>query len=162
MRAGVLTVSDRVSRGEAEDRSGPRAAALLAGWGFAADVRVVPDGVAEVEAGLRAFLADGVSLLVTTGGTGFSPRDLTPEATRRVVEREAPGLAEAMRSATFGANPHGMLSRGVAGIAGATVVLNLPGSVAGVEESLAVVGPALRHACELLAGDPSDHGIDPG
>jgi molybdenum cofactor synthesis domain-containing protein len=162
MRAGVLTVSDRVSRGEAEDRSGPRAAALLAGWGFAAEVRVVPDGVAEVEAGLRAFLAEGVALLVTTGGTGFSPRDLTPEATRRVVERPAPGLAEAMRAATFGANPHGMLSRGVAGIAGETLVLNLPGSVAGVEESLAVVGPALRHACELLAGGPSNHGSDPG
>ena len=88
------------------------------GWGFAAEVRVVPDGVAEVEAGLRSFLADGVALVVTTGGTGFSPRDLTPEATRRVLEREAPGLAEAMRAATFGANPHGMLSRGVAGIAG--------------------------------------------
>jgi molybdenum cofactor synthesis domain-containing protein len=162
MKAGVLTVSDRVSRGEAEDRSGPRVAALLAGWGFTAEVRVVPDGVAEVEAGLRSFLADGVALLVTTGGTGFSRRDLTPEATRRVVEREAPGLAEAMRAATFGVNPHGMLSRGVAGIAGATVVLNLPGSVAGVEESLAVAGPALRHACELLAGSPSDHDIDPG
>jgi len=157
MRAGVLTVSDRVSRGEAEDRSGPAAAALLAGWGFAAEVRVVPDGVAEVEGGLRAFLADGVALVVTTGGTGFGPRDLTPEATRRVVEREAPGLAEAMRAASFGSNPHAMLGRGVAGIAGTTLVLNLPGSVAGVEESLAVVGPALRHACELLSGRPSDH-----
>lgn len=162
MKAGVLTVSDRVSRGETEDRSGPHAATLLAGWGFTAEVRVVPDGVGEVEAGLRAFLADGVALLVTTGGTGFSPRDLTPEATRRVVEREAPGLAEAMRVATFGINPHGMLSRGVAGIAGKTVVLNLPGSVAGVEESLAVVGPALRHACELLAGGASDHRVDSG
>ena len=159
MRAGVLTVSDRVSRGEAEDRSGPRAAALLALWDFAAEVRVVPDGVAEVEAGLRSFLADGLALVVTTGGTGFGPRDLTPEGTRLVLEREAPGLAEAMRAATFGANPHGMLSRGVAGIAGSTLVVNLPGSVAGVEESLAVIGPALRHACELLAGGPSDHGL---
>jgi molybdenum cofactor synthesis domain-containing protein len=158
MKAGVLTVSDRVSRGEAGDRSGPFAAALLAGWGFAAEVRVVPDGVAEVEAGLRSFLRDGVALVVTTGGTGFSPRDLTPEATRRVLEREAPGLAEAMRAATFGTNPHGMLSRGVAGIAGSTLVVNLPGSVAGVEESLAVIGPALRHACELAAGAASGHG----
>ncbi len=157
MKAGVLTVSDRVSRGEAEDRSGPRAAALLAEWGFTAEVRVVPDGVGEVEAGLRAFIGEGTALVVTTGGTGFSPRDLTPEATRRVVDREAPGLAEAMRAASFGTNPHGMLSRGVAGIAGSTLVVNLPGSVAGVEESLAVVGPALRHACELAAGAPSGH-----
>jgi molybdenum cofactor biosynthesis protein B len=157
MKAGVLTVSDRVSRGEAEDRSGPRAAALLAQWGFEAETRVVPDGVAEVEAGLRAFLAEGAVLVVTTGGTGFGPRDLTPEGTARVLERAAPGLAEAMRAATFGSNPHGMLSRGLAGIAGSTVVVNLPGSVRGVEESLAVVGPALCHACELLAGRGEDH-----
>ena len=161
MKAGVLTVSDRVSRGEAVDRSGPAAAAALAGWGFVAEVRVVPDGVAEVEAGLRGFLSDGAALVVTTGGTGFTPRDLTPEATRRVIEREAPGLAEAMRAATFGRNPHGMLSRGVAGIAGTALVVNLPGSVAGVEESLAVIGPALRHACELAAGGASDHGSGP-
>jgi molybdopterin adenylyltransferase len=162
MRAGVLTVSDRVSRGEAADRSGPRAAELLAGWGFAAEVRVVPDGVNEVQAGMLDFLADGVSLVVTTGGTGFGPRDQTPEATRLVITREAPGLAEAMRSATFGANPHGMLSRGVAGLAGRAVVVNLPGSVRGVEESLAVIGPALRHACELAAGIDSDHGAGGG
>ena len=162
MKAGVLTVSDRVSRREAADLSGPRAAELLAGWGFITEVRVVPDGLEEVEAGIRGFLAEGVSLVVTTGGTGLAPRDQTPEATRRVVEREAPGLVEAIRAATFGANPHGMLSRGVAGIAGETLVLNLPGSVAGVEESLAVVGPALCHACELLAGGPSNHGSDPG
>ncbi|MBN2112803.1 MAG: MogA/MoaB family molybdenum cofactor biosynthesis protein [Acidimicrobiia bacterium] len=157
MRAGVLTVSDRVSRGEAEDHSGPRAAELLAAWGFAVEVRVVPDGVAEVEAGLRSFLASGVALVVTTGGTGFGPRDLTPEATRGIIEREAPGLSEAMRAATFGFNPHGMLSRGIAGIAGTALVVNLPGSVKGVEESLAVIGPALRHACELAAGEPSEH-----
>jgi molybdopterin adenylyltransferase len=157
MRAGVLTVSDRVSRGEAEDRSGPRAAEMLAGWGFATEVRVVPDGLDEVEAGIRRFVADGVALVVTTGGTGFGPRDLTPEATRRVIEREAPGLAEGMRAATFGSNPHGMLSRAVAGIAGTTLVVNLPGSVSGVEESLAVIGPALRHACELLGGGASEH-----
>ena len=157
MRAGVLTVSDRVSRGEAEDRSGPRAAEILIGWGFATEVRVIPDGLDEVEAGIRRFVADGVVLVVTTGGTGFGPRDLTPEATRRVIERKAPGLAEAMRAVTFGSNPHGMLSRAVAGIAGSALVVNLPGSVSGVEESLAVIGPALRHACELLGGGASDH-----
>jgi len=157
MRAGVLTVSDRVSRGEAEDLSGPLAARLLAAWGFTAEVRVVPDGLDEVESGIRRFLADGAALVVTTGGTGFAPRDLTPEATRRVIEREAPGLAEAMRAATFGSNPHGMLSRAVAGIAGKALLVNLPGSVGGVEESLAVIGPALPHACELAAGAGSDH-----
>jgi molybdopterin adenylyltransferase len=162
MKAGVLTVSDRVSRGEAADLSGPRAAELLAGWGFTAEVRVVPDGLDAVEAGIREFLAEGVSLVVTTGGTGLAPRDQTPEATRRVVEREAPGLVEAMRAATFGANPHGMLSRGVAGLAGAALVVNLPGSVSGVEESLAVIGPALRHACQLAAGETSDHRPGPG
>ena len=161
MRAGVLTVSDRVSRGEAEDRSGPRAAEILIGWGFATEVRVIPDGLDEVEAGIRRFVADGVVLVVTTGGTGFGPRDLTPEATRRVIEREAPGLAEAMRAVTFGSNPHGMLSRAVAGIAGSALVVNLPGSVSGVEESLAVIGPALRHACELLGGGASDHRAGP-
>jgi molybdenum cofactor synthesis domain-containing protein len=163
MRAGVITVSDRVSRGEAEDRSGPRAAALLSEWGFDADVRVVPDGVESVEGAIRALLADGAALVVTTGGTGFGVRDLTPEATTRVIERPAPGLAEAMRAATFGVNPHGMLSRGVAGIAGSALVVNLPGSVKGVEESLAVIGPALRHAVELLADRPTPHesGEDP-
>ncbi len=158
MKAGVLTVSDRVSRGEAEDRSGPRAAELLAEWGFEAQVRVVSDGIEPVAAAIRALVDDGAVLVVSTGGTGFGVRDLTPEATGRVVERHAPGLAEAIRAATFGVNPHGMLSRGIAGIVGATVVVNLPGSVKGVEESLAVIGPALRHAV-MLAGDRStdDH-----
>jgi molybdenum cofactor synthesis domain-containing protein len=163
MRAAVITVSDRVSRGEAEDRSGPRAAELLAARGFDAGVRVVPDGVESVEAAIRAALGDGAVLVVTTGGTGFGVRDLTPEATARVIERPAPGLAEAMRAATFGVNPHGMLSRGVAGIAGAALVVNLPGSVRGVEESLEVIGPALRHAVELLTDRPTPHesGEDP-
>ncbi len=118
---------------------------------------MVPDGVESVAAALRAAATDGCALVVTTGGTGMSPRDLTPEATRSVVEREAPGLAEAMRHATFGENPHGMLSRGVCGVVGTTLIVNLPGSVAGVEESLAVVGPALRHAVELVSGGDSDH-----
>jgi molybdenum cofactor biosynthesis protein B len=156
VRATVITVSDRVSRGEADDRSGPAAAAALETLGFKVEVVVVPDGVDEVEKALRAAVA-GSNLVVTTGGTGFAPRDLTPEATRRVVEREAPGMAEAMRSATFGSNPHGMLSRGVSGIVGETLIINLPGSVSGVTESLDIVGPALAHAVELLLDSPTEH-----
>ncbi len=157
MRAGVLTVSDRVSRGEAEDRSGPRAVAMLEAQGLVVELAVVPDGVAPVQQALRAWIDAGLALVVTTGGTGFGPRDLTPEATAPLLERPAPGLAEAMRAATFGRNPHGMLSRGVAGITGRTLLVNLPGSVRGVEESLEVIGPALRHGLELLQGQDTAH-----
>lgn len=157
MKAVVITVSDRVSRGEAEDRSGPAAVQILEALGFETGLDLVPDGVEPVSAALRQWTGSGVDLVVTTGGTGFGERDVTPEATRSVIERPAPGLAEAMRAATFGVNPHGMLSRGVAGIVGSTLVMNLPGSVSGVEESLEVVGPALTHAVELLSARPSDH-----
>jgi molybdenum cofactor synthesis domain-containing protein len=157
MRAVVVTVSDRVSRGEAEDRSGPAAVAKLAEHGIGeVPIEVVPDGIASVQEVLAALAASN-DLIVTTGGTGFSPRDLTPEATRLVIDREAPGLAEAMRAVTFGRLPHGMLSRGVTGIAGSTLIINLPGSVRAVEESLDVVGPALHHAIELLIGDQTGH-----
>lgn len=157
MRAVVVTVSDRVSRGEAEDRSGPAAVAKLAEHGIAdVPIEVVEDGIAAVQEVLAALAASN-DLIVTTGGTGFSPRDLTPEATRLVIDREAPGLAEAMRAVTFGRLPHGMLSRGVTGIAGSTLIINLPGSVKAVAESLDVVGPALHHAIELLIGDQTDH-----
>ena len=157
MRAAVITVSDRVSRGEAEDLSGPLLAELLQELGFdVAPVVVTPDGELAVQGALVA-LVDEVDLIATTGGTGFAPRDLTPEATRLVIERPAPGLVEAMRAATFGVNPHGMLSRGVAGITGRTLILNLPGSPKGVRESLSVVGPALRHGVELLIATDSDH-----
>lgn len=158
MRALVVTVSDRVSRGESEDRSGPAARDALVAAGFDPDGVVVSDGVDSVASILRRAVESGYPLVVTTGGTGMAPRDLTPEATRTVIEREAPGLAEAMRAATFGVAPHGMLSRGVCGIAGTTLIVNLPGSVTGVVESLAVVLPALPHALELLRGDPTEHG----
>lgn len=157
MRALVVTVSDRVSAGEATDESGPRAAAMLATSGFEPEVVVVADGVESVSDVLAAAVAVGTPLVVTTGGTGVAPRDHTPEATRIVIEREVPGLMEAMRSATFGVNPHGMLSRGIAGVGGSTLIVNLPGSVRGVEESLAVVLPALPHAVALIAGDTASH-----
>lgn len=156
MRAAVVTVSDRVSRGEAEDRSGPAVAEALAALGFDVIQSVVADGVESVAGELRRLLPVA-DLIATTGGTGFAARDLTPEGTRLVVEREAPGLAEAMRSVTFGKNPHGLLSRGVCGIAGTTLIVNLPGSVRGATESLDVVAPALRHGLELLTDTESDH-----
>ena len=157
MKAVVVTVSDRVSRGEAEDRSGPAAASRLASLGLEVEVRVVPDGEEPVAGALRAAVAAGAALVVTTGGTGLGPRDQTPEATARVIERPAPGLAEAMRAATFGRNPHGMLSRAVCGVAGGCLIVNLPGSVSGVEESLDVIAPALPHALTLLAGEEGSH-----
>lgn len=153
----VVTVSDRVSAGTAEDRSGPAAIALLESSGFdVVEYRVVPDGVDSVAHALTE-IAGTVDVILTTGGTGLTPRDLTPEGTKAVLEREAPGLAEAMRADTFGKNPHGMLSRGVSGTIGSTLVVNLPGSVRGVQESLAVVLPALSHAIELLVHGSSDH-----
>ena len=155
--AAVVTVSDRVSAGTAEDRSGPAAIALLESIGLAVlEYRVIPDGIEPVATAL-SDIAGTVDLILTTGGTGLTARDLTPEGTKAVLEREAPGLAEAMRSATFGDNPHGMLSRGVAGTVGATLVVNLPGSVRGVQESLTVILPALAHGIELLVRGTSDH-----
>lgn len=156
-RGVVITVSDRVSQGQSEDRSGPTAVEILEELGFRCSLVVTPDGVAEVEEAIRLALQSDPAIVVTTGGTGMSSRDLTPEGTLRVVERLAPGIAEAMRSATFGTNPHGMLSRGVCGMAGRTLILNLPGSVTGVTESLSVVRAALRHAVELLRSAETEH-----
>ena len=118
--------------------------------------RVIPDGADPVAEAI-ADLATGSDLVVTTGGTGLGPRDLTPEGTAMVIEREAPGLAEAMRAVTFGKNPHGMLSRGLAGTVGNTLVINLPGSPRGVEESLDVILPSLDHGIALLVNEPTDH-----
>lgn len=147
--AKVLTVSESVHAGTRDDRSGAAVADLLAAHGFeVVECRVVPDGVAPVAAALREMAAGFAGLLVSSGGTGFSPTDLTPEATIEVVDRLAPGLAEAMRAAS----PLGRLSRGVAGTLGRCLVLNLPGSPSGATESLEAVIDAVPHALELLAG----------
>lgn len=154
LRAKVLTVSDGVIAGTREDRSGAALAARLVEAGFAVvEQRAVADGVDSVAAALRD-LADGFAgLVVTTGGTGFGPRDLTPEGTRAAIDREAPGLAEAIRTASnTGGRPFGMLSRGVCGTIGATLVCNAPGSASGAVEALEVVLPAVPHALDLLAG----------
>jgi molybdopterin adenylyltransferase len=147
--AKVLTVSESVSRGTRDDRSGEKLAASLVDHGFrVVERRVVPDGVGPVAAALTDLSMSFAGLVVTTGGTGFSPNDLTPEATRTVIEREAPGMAEAMRSVS----PLGRLSRGVAGAVGQCLVLNVPGSPKGAVESLEAVLDVLPHALELLAG----------
>lgn len=149
-RAKVLTVSDSVARGEVEDRSGPALAEALLAAGFEVVAQAVtPDGVESVAGALREMVRDFTGVVVTTGGTGFGPRDLTPEATGTVVERMAPGLAEAMRAVS----PKGRLSRGLAGAVGQCLVLNTPGSVSGAVESLQAVVDVLPHALSLLAGD---------
>lgn len=152
--AKVLTVSDGVVAGTREDRSGPALAGALAGAGFAVrERRVVADGADAVAAALREMTDGFTGLVATTGGTGFGPRDLTPEGTLAVLDRQAPGLAEAMRLA----NPLGRLSRGVAGTAGACIVVNTPGSPAGAVECLGAVLDVLPHALELLAGRRGPH-----
>jgi len=147
--AKVLTVSESVARGTRQDRSGDELAAALEGHGFrVVERRTVPDGVEPVAGALRELCSSFAGLVVTTGGTGFSPNDLTPEATRTVVDREAPGMSEAMRSVS----PLGRLSRGIAGAVGQCLVLNVPGSTSGALESLEAVADVLPHALELLAG----------
>jgi len=154
LTAKILTVSDGVAEGVRDDTSGRALVDCLTGHGFdVVEHRVSPDGVEAVAAALRELTADFAGLVVTTGGTGFGPRDLTPEGTRAVVEREAPGLAEAMRRASdAGGRPFGMLSRGICGTVGAALVCNLPGSSSGALECLEAALPGVPHALDLLAG----------
>jgi molybdenum cofactor synthesis domain-containing protein len=156
VKAAVVTVSDGVSAGEREDLSGDVLAELLEAEGFDVERTVVPDE-REAVAGAVAEAAREARLVLTTGGTGFAARDVTPEATLDVVDRLAPGLAEAIRADSIAKTPHGLLSRGVAGIRGGTLVVNLPGSPGGCRDGFAVLRPALKHALELLAGEETAH-----
>ncbi len=156
MRAAVLTVSDRVSRGEADDASGDVLDELLLADGYEVERRVVPDEAGLIAAAIEELAAQA-SLVLTTGGTGVAPRDVTPEATRTVLEREAPGIAEAIRADAVARTPHGLLSRGTAGIVRSTLVVNLPGSTGGCRDGYAVLRPALAHALSLLRDEPTRH-----
>ena len=155
LRFGILTVSDRSSRGERADLGGPALADFVTSRGWLASTRdIVPDDRERIASALRAWSARGdLDVILTTGGTGFAPRDVTPEATRDVIERDAPGLAEAIRAASLKITPHAMLSRAVSGIRGQTLILNLPGSPKGAVESLQVVADVLEHAVQLLRED---------
>jgi molybdopterin adenylyltransferase len=152
VRAAVVTVSDGVSAGVREDTSGDVLEELLVGEGFEVERSIVPDDADAIADAIRALGDSGIPLVLTTGGTGFAPRDVTPEATRGVIDREAPGIAEAIRADALARTPHALLSRGVAGIRGATLVVNLPGSPGGCRDGFEVVRPALRHGLELAAG----------
>ena len=157
IRFGILTLSDRSSRGERADASGPALARLIEdeSWSIVKQ-SILPDEETAIRDLLISWADSGeVDVIVTTGGTGFSPRDVTPEATRAVIQREVPGMAEAMRAASLKVTPHAMLSRIVTGIRGKTLIINLPGSPKGAVENLQVVIPVLPHAIQLLREDPA-------
>jgi molybdopterin adenylyltransferase len=156
VKAAVLTVSDGVTEGSRQDESGELLASLLAGEGYKVERRVVPDE-REAIAEAVAELAEDAAVVLTTGGTGLGPRDVTPEATGDVLERLAPGIAEALRADSLEKTPHALLSRGLAGVRGRALVVNLPGSPGGCRDGFEVLRPALKHAVELLAGEPTAH-----
>jgi len=152
MIAAVLTVSDGVHAGVREDASGDALEGLLAEEGFDVVRRVVPDDGDAIAEAIDELAGEAV-LVLTTGGTGFAPRDVTPEATATIIDREAPGIAEAIRADAIARTPHALLSRGIAGLRGATLVVNLPGSPGGCRDGFGVLRPALQHGLELLAGE---------
>jgi molybdopterin adenylyltransferase len=152
----VLTVSDSVAAGTRDDRSGDLLQELLEGDGYDVTRSVVADDREAIAEAIVAF-ARAASLVLTTGGTGVAPRDVTPEATRTVIEREAPGIAEAIRADSRERTPHALLSRGVAGTCGSALVVNLPGSTGGCRDGYAVLRPALEHALSLLSAQPTKH-----
>ncbi len=156
---GILTISDTASRGGREDLSGQAIREMVATIGAeVADYRIVPDDVDQIAAALREWADDrALDLVLTTGGTGLGPRDVTPEATRSVLTREVPGIAEAMRLEGLKHTPRAMLSRAVAGVRGRTLIVNLPGSPRGVRESLGALLDILPHALEILQARPTDH-----
>jgi molybdopterin adenylyltransferase len=156
LRFGILTLSDRSASGERADASGPALAELIRAqnWSVAKQA-ILPDNESVIRATLNEWAdSSAVDIILTTGGTGFAPRDVTPEATRAVIERDAPGLAEIMRAESFKKTPHAMLSRAIAGIRGRTLIVNLPGSPKGALENLQVILPVLPHAVQLLTDDP--------
>jgi molybdenum cofactor biosynthesis protein B len=159
IRMGILTVSDGCAAGVREDRSGEAIAAWARARGFEVAARsVVPDEIGRIASVLLDWCDDsGLDLVATTGGTGLGPRDVTPEATWPLLHREAPGIAEAVRALGRSKTPFAALSRGLAGIRGSTLVVNLPGAVSGVEDGLAVLGPLVAHAVALLRGEDGPH-----
>jgi molybdenum cofactor synthesis domain-containing protein len=159
---GILTVSDRSSRGERADSSGPEIRSWAEKQGFhVADERIVPDDIAAIQEAFIAMCRGGMDLVLSSGGTGFGPRDNTPEATKAILDREAPGFAEAMRAGSMKITPNGMLSRGVSGIRGKTIIINMPGSPKAVRESLEMIEKAIPHAVKMMGDTPADCAENP-
>lgn len=158
IRAGVLTISDKGSQGKRRDESGDVALSMLEDEGFSIlEKKVVPDDGQQIEDALVNWVdKENLSLIITSGGTGLSPTDVTPQAMEKIIDYQVPGIAEAMRTASLKKTPHAMLSRAVAGVRGSCLIINLPGSPGGVKDNLSVVLPALKHALSKLGGDTSD------